>query len=287
MSLLADLMGDALDPPAEAVSLRKMVQDGEPHPTDWLVEAYFPESPDMEAIYRLFTLIQEEEDLPPWMIANLEELPDDDWVKFALGSLGPIQAGRFFLHGAHDRDDVPDDSDIIPIEIEANQAFGTGHHPTTAGCLMLLDRFSGWAPKNILDLGCGSAVLAIAAAKMWERKVIASDIDQKSTQIAIENAALNNVADKIDVFDSAGFDNAALSNAGPYDFIFANILAGPLVELAPDMAANCTANGRIMLAGLMSDQEAKIEAAYSANGFRRLNRLDHPTWPVLLYVKNN
>ena len=89
MSLLADLMGDALDPPAEAVSLRKMVQDGEPHPTDWLVEAYFPESPDMEAIYRLFTLIQEEEDLPPWMIANLEELPDDDWVCLLYTSPSP------------------------------------------------------------------------------------------------------------------------------------------------------------------------------------------------------
>ncbi len=285
MSLIADLMGDALDPPAEAVSLRKAIQDGEPHPTDWLAEAYFPDPPDMENIYTLFKLSEQVDTLPSWMEANLEELPDDDWVKFALGSLGPITAGRFFLHGAHDREDIPDDEDIIAIEIEANQAFGTGHHPTTAGCLMLLDRFSGWAPKNILDLGCGSAVLAIAAAKMWGRNILASDIDQKSTQIAKENIALNSVEEKITILESAGFDHPSIPKQGPFDFIFANILAGPLQELAPDMAANTAKNGRVMLAGLMADQEAKVEAAYVEQGFRQINRLDHPTWPVLLFVK--
>ncbi len=283
MAFIADLMGDALDPPADAVSLRKAQKDGEPHPTYWLAEAYFPDPPDMDAISHLFTVTMDE--VPDWAQPQLEELPDDDWVKFALGSLGPVQAGRFLLHGAHDRHEIPENDDIIPIEIEANQAFGTGHHPTTAGCLTLLDRFAGWSPQKILDLGCGSAVLAIAATKIWGKNILATDIDAKSVEIAEENVNLNHTANKVTVLESAGFDNPEIGESGPFDFIFANILAGPLVELAPDMAKHCTKNGRIMLAGLMTEQEEKVENAYTMNGFKQINRLDHPTWPVLLYVK--
>jgi len=237
----------------------------------------------MDAISHLFTVTMDE--VPDWAQPQLEELPDDDWVKFALGSLGPVQAGRFLLHGAHDRHEIPENDDIIPIEIEANQAFGTGHHPTTAGCLTLLDRFAGWSPQKILDLGCGSAVLAIAATKIWGKNILATDIDAKSVEIAEENVNLNHTANKVTVLESAGFDNPEIGESGPFDFIFANILAGPLVELAPDMAKHCTKNGRIMLAGLMTEQEEKVENAYTMNGFKQINRLDHPTWPVLLYVK--
>ena len=284
MSLIADLMSDALDPPAEAVSLRKAIEDGAPHESDFLTEAYFADPPEMASIRALIDHVIE--GAPDWAIAVHEELPDDDWVRFALGSLGPVTAGRFILHGAHDRAQIPRDDIHIPIEIEANQAFGTGHHPTTAGCLMLLDRFAGFAPQNILDLGCGSAVLAIAAAKLWGKPVLASDIDPKSVEIARENAANNGVAAMIEVIESEGFDNADLRAHAPFDFIFANILAGPLVELAPEMAQFTHRNGRIMLAGLMADQEARIEKAYTSAGFRRINRLDHPTWPILLYVRS-
>ncbi len=283
MSFIADLMSDALNPPAQAVSLRKAIKDGEPHPTEWLAEAYFPDPPDMLSIKNLFSHVMEKQE--PWHEPFFEELQNDDWVKFALGSLGPITAGRFYLHGAHDRETIPLDDKIIPIEIEANQAFGTGHHPTTAGCLMLLDRFAGWAPQNVLDLGCGSAVLAIAATKMWARPITASDIDAKSVEIAEENVHLNGVADKVDIFESEGFDNPALAQKAPFDFVFANILAGPLTQLAPDMAKYIGKNGRVMLAGLMADQETKIVDAYTQNGFRQINRLDHATWPVLLFVK--
>ncbi|MEO1151094.1 MAG: 50S ribosomal protein L11 methyltransferase [Pseudomonadota bacterium] len=283
MKLIADLMADALDPPAEAVSLRKAVEDGAPHETDFLAEAYFAEPPDRQAIAALITHVV---DTPgPWVEPAFEELPDDDWVKFALGSLGPVKAGRFILHGAHDRDHLDTDETSITIEVEANQAFGTGHHPTTAGCLMLLDRLGGFAPKAIFDLGCGSAVLAIAAAKLWGRSITASDIDQRSVEIARENAGHNGVDDKIEIFESAGFDHDALQTRAPYDFVFANILAGPLVELSADMATYVEKNGRVMLAGLMADQEAKVHAAYEKAGFRQINRLDHPTWPVLLYVR--
>ncbi|MEL6790615.1 MAG: 50S ribosomal protein L11 methyltransferase [Pseudomonadota bacterium] len=283
MALIADLMADALDPPAEAVSLRKVVEDGSSHETDFLAEAYFAEPPDRDA---LATLIGHVIDAPgPWTHPTFEELPDDDWVKYALGSLGPVVAGRFILHGAHDRDTLDLGATSIPIEVEANQAFGTGHHPTTAGCLMLLDRLGGFAPKNIFDLGCGSAVLAIAAAKLWGRSITASDIDQRSVEIARENANHNGVGGQIDVFESAGFDHDALTSRAPYDFVFANILAGPLVDLSDDMATYVSKNGRVMLAGLMADQEAKVHAAYETAGFRQINRLDHPTWPVLLYVR--
>lgn len=284
MSLIADLMADALDPPAQAVSLRKAIQDGEPHATDFLTEAYFPDPPDMAAITSLLDHVIDNS--PPWVTPDYEELPDDDWVKFALGSLGPVVAGRFILHGAHDRNDIPKDEAIIPIEIEANQAFGTGHHPTTAGCLMLLDRFAGFAPQNILDLGCGSAVLAIAAAKLWSKKILASDIDTKSVEIARENVNNNDVGAMVEVLESEGFDNADLTTRAPFDFIFANILAGPLIDLAPQMAAHSKTNGRVMLAGLMTEQEARVDAAYVKAGFRQINRLDHPTWPVLLYVRS-
>ena len=283
MELIADLMADALEPPAEAVSLRKAVIDGELHPEDWVAEAYFPDKPDMEAITSLFSHTLSGS--PDWATPLAEELPDDDWVKFALGSLGPVEAGRFFLHGQHDRDDVPQDSDVISIEIEANQAFGTGHHPTTAGCLMLLDRLAGWSPKSILDLGCGSAVLAIAATKLWGRRVLASDIDEKSVLIARENLSINECADKVTIVEAAGFDHSDITESAPFDFVFANILAGPLEELAPAMKSHIVKNGRVMLAGLMADQEERVRSAYEANGFRQLNRLDHATWPVLLFVK--
>jgi len=283
MALIADLMADALDPPADAVSLRRAIADGQPHPSDWLAEAYFAETPDLGPIRTLIQCTLDKR--PDWSEPELEELHNDDWVKFALGSLGPVRAGRFVLHGAHDRDALDLAADNIAIEIEANQAFGTGHHPTTAGCLMLLDRLAGIAPRNILDLGCGSAVLAIAAAKLWDRDIMASDIDAKSVEIARENAAHNGVGSQVNTVESAGFAADRISAAAPFDFVFANILAGPLVDLAPDMATHVAPNGRVMLAGLMAEQEAKVTAAYEQAGFRQLNRLDHPTWPVLLFVR--
>ena len=215
----------------------------------------------------------------------VETLPDIDWVAHALEGLGVVRCGRFVLYGVHDADKLPGDEGDIAIRIDANQAFGTGHHPTTAGCLSLLDRFAGFAPKSILDLGCGSAVLAIAAAKLWGREILASDIDETSIAIAAENAALNGVSDRVTTLAAAGFDHAEIAAAAPFDFVFANILAGPLADLAPAMGEHVTKNGRVMLAGLMSEQEDKVVAAYADAGFRLINRLDQPTWPVLLLVK--
>jgi ribosomal protein L11 methyltransferase len=269
---LADALGCA-------VSLIKDDPTAEDEASGWRLEAYFEERPDTGAITDMLA------PLAGLGEAQFEELPDIDWVAHALAGLGIVRAGRFVLYGIHDADKLPNDAGDIALRIDANQAFGTGHHPTTAGCLTLLDRLAGIRPERVLDLGTGSAVLAIAAAKLWDAPVLATDIDEKSVEIARENAALNAAGDLVEFAVADGFAHEMIEAGAPFDFVFANILAGPLVELAPAMAAHVKYGGRVMLAGLMAEQEDKVAAAYEAAGFRRLNRLDHKVWPVLLYVR--
>lgn len=274
-----DALSEILWPPAGAVSLTKddaTVEDGD---CPWRLEVYFEIAPEMGAVN---AIVAEHGGLSA---GEMEALPDVDWVAHSLEGLGIVRAGRFVLYGIHDADNLPNADGDIPIWIDANQAFGTGHHPTTAGCLTLLDRFAGFAPRNILDLGCGSAVLSIAAAKLWERKLLASDIDENSIAIATENTMLNGVGDKVKTVTAAGFDHHEIEAAAPFDFVFANILAAPLSELASDMADHVKKNGRVMLAGLMTEQEPGVVCAYKDAGFRLINRLDQGTWPVLLFVR--
>lgn len=272
------LLTDVLFPPANAVSLTKEDDRADDDMTAWRLEAYFPERPDSHSLSALL-------DGAGLGAPTVEELPDIDWVAHALEGLGIVEAGRFVLYGSHDEDKVSGDDGAIPIRIDANQAFGTGHHPTTAGCLALLDRFAGAAPASVFDLGCGSAVLAIAAAKLWDVEVLASDIDERSVEIASENIALNGVGDLVNAIVADGFDDPRIKVRAPYEFVFANILAGPLVDFAPAMADHVARRGRVMLAGLMAGQETAVIAAYQSAGFRLLNRLDHQTWPVLLFVR--
>ena len=271
------LLTDVLYPPADAISLTKKDDVAADDQTAWRLEAYFERRPD-EA--QLAALVSGAAIGAP----SIEELPDIDWVAHALEGLGLVEAGRFVLFGSHDADKIADDGRIA-IRIDANQAFGTGHHPTTAGCLTLLSRFAGAPPQSALDLGCGSAVLAIAAAKLWAVEVLASDIDARSIEIAIENIALNGVGDLVNAIVADGFADPRIKVRAPYEFVFANILAGPLVDFAPAMADHVARRGRVMLAGLMADQEASVIAAYEGAGFKLLNRLAHQTWPVLLFVR--
>lgn len=269
---------ETLWPPAGAVSLTKSDDSLDDAAAGWRLEAYFAETPDLEALGALQSGLGLAAPL-------LESLPDRDWVAHALEGLGIVRAGRFVLYGSHDASRLPNEAGNVPLLIEANQAFGTGHHPTTAGCLALLDRLAGVRPERVLDLGTGSAVLAIAAAKIWDRDVLATDIDARSVEIATENAAVNGVSARVNAIVADGYDDPRIAAAAPFDFVFANILAGPLVDLAPSTAAHMARYGRILLAGLMADQEAEVTAAYEAAGFRRINRLDHVTWPVLLFAK--
>lgn len=209
-----------------------------------------------------------------------EALPDIDWVAKSLEGLRPVRAGRFFVHGAHDRDKRRDGD--IAIEIEAGLAFGTGHHGTTAGCLEMLESVvAAEHPRNALDLGTGSAVLAIALAKLAGIPVLATDIDPVATDVAAGNARLNGAAGLVEAVTATGFGHPAFAQRGPFDLIVANILAGPLMELAPDMARHLTPDGSLILSGILDRQEEAVLAAYAAAGFRHMRTLHLEGWATI------
>lgn len=209
-----------------------------------------------------------------------EILPDIDWVAKSLEGLKPVRAGRFFVHGAHDRDRRRDGD--IAIEIEAGLAFGTGHHGTTAGCLEMLEQVvQAEQPGNALDLGTGSAVLAIALAKLARIPVLASDIDPVATDVAAGNARLNGEAELVECVTATGFDDPIFAARGPFDLIVANILAGPLIELAPDMALHLKSGGSLVLSGILDRQEQAVLAAYEAAGFEHIRTLEREGWVTI------
>lgn len=192
-------------------------------------------------------------------------LPDTDWVKHSLGGLAPVVAGRFFLHGSHDRERRRHGG--VPLEIDAGTAFGTGHHGTTAGCLLALDAIlKRRKPKRILDLGCGTGVLAIAAAQATKRKTLATDIDPEAVRVTQLNAALNGVGPLINGVTAPGLKHSRIASAAPYDLIFANILARPLISLAQGLKSILAPGGNLILSGLTRDQVRLVSAAYRNRG---------------------
>jgi ribosomal protein L11 methyltransferase len=192
---------------------------------------------------------------------SLETLADINWVAKSLEGLKPVAAGRFLVHGSHDR--ARRRSNAFNIEIEAGQAFGTGHHGTTAGCLIAIDRLARSRPiRRALDIGTGSGVLAIAIAKAAKAPVVASDIDPVAVDVAEENARLNGVARFIRTVTAANLARRVFAAHGPYDLIVANILAGPLMGLAPAIGRAVAPGGTIILSGLLPGQRARIVAAY-------------------------
>lgn len=212
-----------------------------------------------------------------------ETLPDIDWVSRSLEGLKPVRAGRFFVHGAHDRDQRREGD--IAIEIEAGLAFGTGHHGTTAGCLEMLDSVvAAERPQNALDLGTGSAVLAIALAKLADIRVLATDIDPVAVDVATANVVLNGVADKVECVSAPGFDHPIFAKRGPFDLIVANILAGPLMEIAPDMAVSLKPTGSLILSGILDRQEEAVIQAYLGAGFRHVRTTHLEGW-VTIHLK--
>lgn len=209
-----------------------------------------------------------------------EVLPDIDWVTRSLEGLKPVRAGRFFVHGAHDRDQIRDGD--IAIEIEAGLAFGTGHHGTTAGCLEMLESVVGAErPQNALDLGTGSAVLAIALAKLAHIPVLATDIDPVAIEVAAANAGLNGVSDRVDCVTAPGFDHPVFAERGPFDLVVANILAGPLMEIAPAMAAYLKPGGSLILSGILDRQEDAVLSAYVRAGFRHVRTIHLEGWVTI------
>jgi len=208
-------------------------------------------------------------------------LPDTDWIKLSQQGLPPVRAGRFFVYGAHDEGEVP--GGVIPIRIEAGLAFGTGHHETTALCLSVLsDLAKRRRFRNVLDLGCGTGLLAIGAAKLWRRPVIASDIDPVAVEVTRQNAQANGEAQAVRAFVADGLASPALATRAPYDLIVANILAEPLTRLAPEITKSLARGGVLVLSGLLRWQENLVLSFYRTQRLRlRHIRRDGP-WSALV-----
>jgi ribosomal protein L11 methyltransferase len=248
----------------------------------WQVAIHFRDKPD-EANLRAQVAVAAGDQAAAAL--TLERVAPADWVEQSLAGLQPVRAGRFIVHGAHDRARVkPND---IAIEVEAALAFGTGHHGTTRGCLLALDALAKRRrPVRVLDLGTGSGVLAIAAAKLLRTRVTASDIDRVAVDAARANARLNRVGAAITVARAAGANARAITTAKPYGLIFANILLGPLLRLAVPLSRLAGPRARMVLSGLLPGHANAVLAIYRAYGFVLERRIPLDGW-VTLVLKNS
>lgn len=245
----------------------------------WEVGGYFVEEPDAAGLALLATMHNASD-------FSVSELPETDWVAHVRRELSPVEAGRFFVHGSHDADQVPEDK--IGLLIEAAMAFGTGHHGTTLGCLQALDGLAdqGFVGENVVDIGCGTAVLAMAAAQIWPNPVLASDIDEVAVDVAQANVVANSLEDRVKCVEAAGFNAPALKDAAPFDLVFANILKGPLIGLSPDMAKHLTTKGYAILSGILNHQADEVISVYLENGFNLVKRTEIVDWTTLVLQKN-
>ena len=240
----------------------------------WEVGVYFTEAPDEVAL----ALMAAAYGAQPFAIS---ELPEVDWVAHVRRELTPVRAGRFFVYGGHDADQVPEGVEALCIE--AAMAFGTGHHNTTKGCLEALDRIAndGYQAHRIADIGSGTAVLAMGAARIWPVTVIASDIDPVAVDTAAANVLANGLDGRVVCIEAAGFDHPMLEDAAPFDLVLANILKQPLIDLSPDMEKSVAAGGKIILSGILTGQAPEVIAAYEEQGFGLDRRDDLGEWSTL------
>jgi ribosomal protein L11 methyltransferase len=213
-----------------------------------------------------------------------EVLPDIDWIAKSLEGLAPVRAGRFVVHGSHDRDKVK--TGEIAIEIDAGQAFGTGHHGTTAGCLeMLASATNARRYRNVLDLGTGSGVLAIAARKLLHVPVLATDIDPVATRVAADNARRNGIVAGLTFATAPGFHSTAFRTHGPFDLIIANILARPLMKMAPQLVAHLAPGGSVILSGILAEQRWKVLAAYNGQNLKHVRTIWRNGWVTICLTR--
>jgi len=269
----------ASDSPLEEGDAVLVVEEPDPaRPDDWLLRAYFERPPSGDELDAVRALGRGE--------PEVEQLGEADWVTMSQSGLQPIRAGRFFVHTPMHRERPPG---TIPFEIDAGLAFGTGQHATTAGCLEALDRLeaSGARFSNVADIGTGTGLLAFAALALWpEARCIATDIDPIALEVSRDNAAINGVklghgAGELLLAVADGMDSAMLAARAPFDLIIANILAGPLIELARDFAKALAPGGTIVLAGLLETQVDAVVEAYAAEGMKLADR-GSGEWPVLV-----
>lgn len=271
---LSGALSDLVEPPPDAVTTFES-DDG------WTVEAYYNEHPDSER------LTKELGALLSFAVPQIEvvEVPDENWVAISQAALPPVTAGRFTIHGSHDRGLVPRGPNTLLID--AGEAFGTAHHATTQGCLMALDRVTRRRQfESVLDLGCGSGVLAIAAARALPgARIEASDNDPVAISVARTNARLNGVAGRIRMWVADGLPRSCVRE-GSYDLILANILADPLVALAQDVAWAVKPGGVVILSGLLVRQAEYVIAAYRSHGFSLVDHRRLAGWSTLTLIKD-
>src|ERR1700694_738920 len=244
----------------------------------WNITVHFAEAPNEAAIRELVRLAAGDgvaQDIA------FDKVEAKDWVRATLEELVPVRAGRFIVHGHHDRANIPPNK--LGIEIEAALAFGTGHHGTTRGCLLLLDHvLKGYRPRRVLDLGTGTGVLAIAAARALRAQVMASDIDPLSVRVARDNARLNGTGNLVETIRATGFSAPEFAKHRPFDLVLANILANPLRQMATPMARHLAPSALVILSGLLPHQAQSVIAAYRDRGLVLKRHLQIEGWSSLL-----
>jgi ribosomal protein L11 methyltransferase len=269
---IAEAAAIAVDeaPGTEALTY-SILEEDEDHDI-WRIDAFPTTAEEQAALVALFAGY-------PELRVAVEKLADADWLAMSLSGLPPVRAGRFFVYGAHDGGLVP--ASAVNLRIEAGAAFGTGHHGTTVGCLQAFnDLLKAQSFPRVLDVGCGTGVLAIAAARTGSKVAIGTDLDGPSVRIANENAALNHAQARF--VHASGLNDPRVREDGPYDLVFANILAPPLVALAQDIKGALKPGGIAILSGLLKTQQRRVFAAYASRGFRLVRRLHRDAWATLV-----
>ena len=277
---IAAALQDLFDPGPSALTLFEHPPEGDTG-AHWRIEAYYDDKPDAVALNAtLHDMLGRA--LPQ---GSLADVPALNWVALSQAALPPVRAGRFTVHGSHDTDRVP--RGPFSILIDAGEAFGTAHHATTYGCLLALDRLMRSAQfENVLDLGCGSGVLAIAVARVNPHAhIIATDLDEQSVAVAAENMRLNGVGQRITTLCADGLSAPALRRAQPFDLIIANILAGPLIKLSSSIVAALEPQGVLVLSGILTHQAPSVLAAYNAHGVSLASHARINGWSTLVLQK--
>jgi ribosomal protein L11 methyltransferase len=277
---VAGAMQDLLAEPPEALSLFEQPSE-QGAPCRWRIEAFYPGNTDAGILETELTALLGEP-VPAFVAAPI---PDRNWVALSQSALPPVRAGRFTIHGSHDKARVPQGPNAILID--AGEAFGTAHHATTRGCLIEIDRLTRrGAFRRVLDLGCGSGILAIAAARaLPEARITAVDIDPRSVVVARENAHANHIRRSLVFLRASGVSTGTVRGAAPFDLILANILAGPLIELAPKFRAVAAPGATAVLSGLLNHEAPAVTAAMRAQDFALLSHRRIGGWSTLTFRK--
>jgi ribosomal protein L11 methyltransferase len=272
---LTEVIGEVFDPTETAVSAFEVEDKGPSSP--WSVEIYFASPPDEEAVRDLLRQIVGDHAAT----ATFDSITQKDWVKSSLDGLKPIRAGRFLIHGSHDRQAVK--SNDVALEIDAALAFGTGHHGTTAGCLLAIDALlKRGRPQTAIDVGAGTGILALGLAKAARISVVAGDIDPEAVRVARDNAKLNGARGLLDLYVGPGVRHTKAWRIRGYDVVIANILQRPLMRLSPSLSKVMASSGTLILSGLLMRDVPGVLAAYRMQGLTLAARAEREGWATLV-----